>query len=98
MIYTLVHLCKALRSFNPITFLLGACFILLSTGCDLKANLQSLLSISNVPVCEITNPPCELPDGYEEYYISAQKFSGRGSTIASQTLSASTTLIYGDEG
>lgn len=99
----LAHLCKAMHSFNPIRLFVGACFILLTSGCDLKANLQSLLSVSNVPICEITdgkitNPPCELPDGYEEHFISENEFSGRTTTITSATIAASSTLVYGEEG
>lgn len=62
-----------------------------------------MLSVSNVPVCEITsgeitNPPCELPDGYEEYHISSQAYSGRSATIETGTIAASTTLVIDDEG
>lgn len=72
-------------------------------SCDLKTNLVSMLSVSNVPQCEITdgeitNPPCELPDGYEEYHISSMAYSGRSATISSQTITASTTLVYDEEG
>lgn len=82
---------------------MGAMLFLFTTGCGLKANLVSMLSISNAPECklidgEITNPPCELPEGYEEYFISTEKFSGRAAEIASQTISASSTLVFGDDG
>ena len=102
MKYILARFLKLLISLKPISFI-GAGFLLFLSGCDLKTNLVSLLSISNVPACEITdgeitNPPCELPDGYEEYFISEEKYSGRNTEIVSQTIATSSTLVYGDSG
>lgn len=102
MKYILALVRNLLISLKPISFI-GAGLLLFLSGCDLKTNLVSLLSISNVPVCEIadgeiTNPPCELPDGYEEYFISEEKYSGRNTEIVSQTIATSSTLIYGDSG
>lgn len=103
MKYTLAHLCKTFLFFKPLIKYLGALPILFLFGCDLKTNLVSMLSVSNVPQCEITNgeitnPPCELPDGYEEHHISSQAYSGRAATIASQSITASTTVTTDDEG
>lgn len=83
--------------------MMGAILIVFSSGCNLKTNLVSLLSVVNVPECEIENsliknPPCKLPEGNEGRFVSSEIYSGRTATIASQTVAASSTLVYDEDG
>lgn len=99
----LIQFYKAITSLKLTYLTLRFSLLLFSTGCDLKTNLVSLLSVVNVPECEfandlVTNPPCQLPEGYEGKFVSSQIYSGRTQTIASQTLAASSTLVYDADG
>lgn len=76
-----------------------ALFLFFATGCDLKANLQSLSLLTSVPTCtiensKITNPPCLLEESLQDQYLSSSEYSGRSATLSSQTVTASTTLTY----